>query len=85
VAGLCFKCPIQFQPVREASPHKSITGYPIDTDQGRLHQFNLSVERQIGANGLRLSYVGSRSVGMNYGINLNKPEPSLIAFSARRL
>ncbi len=63
---------------------QSITGEPTDTRQGRLHQFNLSVERQIGETGFRLSYVGSRSRGVNYSLNLNKPQASLTAFSASR-
>jgi hypothetical protein len=79
-----FQMPNPIPPGSGSIAAQSTTGYPIDTDQGRLHQFNLSIERQIGANGFRLSYVGSRSVGMNYGINLNKPQPSLIPFAASR-
>jgi hypothetical protein len=65
-------------------PSQSVTGYPMDVDNGRIHQFNFTVERQIKDMGVRLSYVGSRNKGMNYGISLNKPQPSLIPFTADR-
>ncbi|HET8550205.1 MAG TPA: carboxypeptidase regulatory-like domain-containing protein [Bryobacteraceae bacterium] len=65
-------------------PSQSVTGYPMDVDNGRIHQFNLTVERQIKDIGVRLSYVGSRNKGMNYGISVNKPQPSLIPFTADR-
>lgn len=65
-------------------PSQSVTGYPNDTNNGAIHQFNLSVERQWHNLGFRMSYVGSRSRGMNYSLNLNKPAPSLIPFSTAR-
>jgi hypothetical protein len=65
-------------------PSQSVTGYPRETDNGRIHQFNFTVERQIRDIGFRLSYAGSRNRGMNYGIALNKPQPSLTPFSAAR-
>jgi hypothetical protein len=42
------------------------------------------VERQIKDIGIRASYLGSRSRGLNYSIQINKPEPSLIPFTASR-
>jgi hypothetical protein len=63
---------------------QSVTGYPRHTNNGRIHQFNITIERQIHDTGFRLSYVGSRNVGMNYGIGINKPEPSLIPFTPDR-
>jgi hypothetical protein len=44
----------------------------------------LSLERQIHDIGFRASYIGSRSRGMNYSLNLNKPEASLIPFTPAR-
>jgi hypothetical protein len=67
-----------------AIPSQSFTGYPLDTDNGTIHQFNLTLERQIKDIGLRLSYVGSRNRGMNYAIAINKPEASTIPFSQSR-
>ncbi len=63
---------------------QSIAGYPVNTDNGVIHQFNLTVEKQIASVGLRASYIGSRSRGLNYTLALNKPEPSLIPFTAGR-
>jgi hypothetical protein len=63
---------------------QSVSGYPIGTENGRIHQFNLTLEREINDIGLRLSYQGSRSRGMNYTIEVNKPEPSFTAFTAAR-
>ncbi|MBP1601254.1 MAG: hypothetical protein H6Q06_1405, partial [Acidobacteria bacterium] len=65
-------------------PSQGITAYPMKTKNGQIHQFNVSVERQIGDIGVRLSYIGSRNRNMNYGIGTNIPEPSLIPFSDDR-
>jgi hypothetical protein len=65
-------------------PSQSVRGYPLETRDGVVHQFNLSLERQIGDIGVRLSYVGSRSRGLNYNLGTNKPQPSLIPFTAAR-
>jgi hypothetical protein len=66
-------------------PSQSVTGYPSDTNNGTIHQFNLSLERDFGRGfGVRLSYLGSRSHGLNYNLELNKPQPSTTAFSASR-
>ncbi len=63
-------------------PSQSVTGYPLSPDNGRIHQFNVTLERQFRDTGVRLSYVGSRDVGMNYSIGVNKPQPSLVPFTA---
>jgi hypothetical protein len=84
--GAQFQFPNPF-PVSLASaaiPSQSITGYPIQTDNGTIHQFNFSIEREWRGIGFRSSYVGSRGVGQNYNININKPEPSLTPFAQAR-
>ena len=63
---------------------QSISGYPVNTDNGVIHQFNLTIERQIASVGFRASYIGSRSRGLNYTLALNKPQPGLTPFSASR-
>ena len=63
---------------------QSITGYPTSTDNGKIHQFNVSIERQIKDIGLRISYVGARDRGLNYNVNINKPVASLIPFTQSR-
>ncbi|HZT30224.1 MAG TPA: TonB-dependent receptor [Bryobacteraceae bacterium] len=65
-------------------PSQSITGYPPDASNGQIHQYNVTVEQQFKDMGFRLSYVGSHDYGMNYGISINKPQPSLIPFTADR-
>ncbi|HWQ54496.1 MAG TPA: TonB-dependent receptor [Bryobacteraceae bacterium] len=65
-------------------PSQSISGYPLDTENGRIHQFNFTVERQVRDIGLRVSYLGSRSRGLNYNISTNKPQPSLTPFAQSR-
>ncbi|HUQ93667.1 MAG TPA: TonB-dependent receptor [Bryobacteraceae bacterium] len=65
-------------------PSQSITGFQREADNGRIHQFNISFERQWKDIGLRFSYVGSRGKGLNYNLAINKPEPSLIPFTATR-
>ncbi|MPY89446.1 MAG: hypothetical protein GEU99_16155 [Luteitalea sp.] len=66
-------------------PSQSVSSYPLQTDNGTIHQFNVSVERELVSRvGLRLSYIGSRSVGLNYSLNINKPEPSTTPFTTDR-
>jgi len=67
-----------------AIPSQSITGFPIQTDNGTIHQFNFSIEREWKGLGLRSSYIGSRGIGLNYNIGINKPLPSLTAFAQSR-
>lgn len=65
-------------------PSQNISGFPMKTRNGSIHQFNLSLEQQVRDVGFRLSYIGSRSRGLNYSLNLNKPQPSLTPFSPSR-
>jgi carboxypeptidase family protein/TonB-dependent receptor-like protein len=65
-------------------PSQSVSGYPTQTKNGRIHQFNVTVEKQVGDLGFRASYIGSRNLGMNYSLSTNKPRPSLIPFSDDR-
>jgi carboxypeptidase family protein len=63
---------------------QSITGLPLQTDNGVIRQFNVSLEREWHDIGLRASYIGSRGSGLNYSLNINKPEPSTTAFAQSR-
>jgi hypothetical protein len=65
-------------------PSQSITGFPIQTDNGTIHQYNFSIEREVKTIGLRASYIGSRGVGLNYNVGINKPLPSLTPFAQSR-
>jgi hypothetical protein len=63
---------------------QSIQGFPLETDNGVIHQFNVSIEKEVNRMGLRASYIGSRSRGLNYDISTNKPRPSLTPFNQNR-
>jgi hypothetical protein len=65
-------------------PSQSFSGYPLDTKNGRIHQFSLTIERQVHDIGLRVSYVGSRSRNLNYSLAINKPPASTIPFTQAR-
>src|SRR5712692_7376413 len=65
-------------------PAQSISGFDPDTKNGRIHQFNFTVERQVRDMGIRLSYLGIRSRNLNYNIEIDKPQPSLIPFAQSR-
>ncbi len=74
-------------------PSQNIYGFPLSPSTGKIHQFNVTIERQVKDMGFRLSYIGSRNRGMNYGddnqppylgLNINVPPPSLIPFTDDR-
>ena len=65
-------------------PSQGITGYPIDTKNGAIRQFNFTLEREVHGLGLRASYIGSRGSGLNYNLNVDKPQPSTTPFTASR-
>lgn len=47
-------------------------------------QWNLTFEREVAQVGLRVSYVGTRTVNLIYRRNLNQPPPSTTPFSTNR-
>jgi len=65
-------------------PSQSITGYPMQTDNGVIRQYNVTIEREFQDMALRVSYIGSRGSGLNYNLDINKPQASLIPFTAAR-
>lgn len=83
---LSFPNPFPASLTSAAVPTQSVSGYPQNTNNGIIHQFNVSVERQLPKNiGVRLSYIGSRSRGLNYNLtSLNRPVPSLTPFTPAR-
>jgi carboxypeptidase family protein len=50
----------------------------------RLHQWSLTVERQIRNWGVRASYIGTRTTNLTYTRNLNLPQPSTTPFTTAR-
>jgi hypothetical protein len=65
-------------------PSQAVNGYPLDMRDGKIHQFNATVEHQVKDIGLRLSYVGSRTRGQNGFYEVDKPQPSTIPFTPDR-
>ena len=66
-------------------PSQTVYGYPRQSSLGRIQQFSASYERQISNIGLRASYVGSRSSGLNYLVNIDLPHPSTTPFTSSEL
>jgi len=62
-------------------PSQSVYGYPRQSSLGRIQQYNVTYEREIASIGLRASYVGSHSSGLNYQVNTNLPMPSTTPFT----
>jgi hypothetical protein len=65
-------------------PSQGVSGYPLDTRDGKIHQFNATVEHQVKDMGFRLSYVGSRTRGLNGFYETNQPQPSTTPFANNR-
>ncbi len=64
---------------------QSVTAIPLKTDEGVIRQYNATLERAFGNLALRASYIGSRGVGMNYSLDVNKPAASTTQFSTSHL
>jgi hypothetical protein len=61
----------------------NLNGVSPDLKNSYVMEYNVSVERELTRDlGVRLSYIGSRGVGLPYQRNVNQPLPSLSA--ARR-
>ncbi len=63
-------------------PSQSVIGYPQQISHGHIQQFSGTYEYQLGQIGLRASYLGSRSSGLNYTVNTNLPRPGRAPFTA---
>lgn len=61
---------------------QDVSGVAVNLPFSYMQQWNLSLEKQIGQNGLRISYIGEGSVHLPYARNLNQPPPSTTPFSA---
>ncbi len=67
-----------------AVPSQGVNGYPLDTTNGKIHQFNATVEHQVKDIGFRLSYVGSRTRSLTGFGETDKPEASTISWTPDR-
>jgi hypothetical protein len=62
-------------------PTQGVIGYPLDMRDGKIHQFNATVEHQFKDTGVRMSYVGSRTRGLNGFYEVNKKQPNTTDYS----
>jgi hypothetical protein len=70
---------------RGTTGNVDVTGLSLDLRNAYAQQWNLTIERDIGASiGLRLSYIGSSSTNLVYGRNINQPLPSTAPFNQNR-
>lgn len=82
---LSFPNPFPASTANASIPSQTVVGYPLSTANGRIHQYSVTLERQIKNIGLRATYTGSRDIGLNYSINLDKPMPGLAPFTTALL
>ena len=84
VAALSFPKPFPTTPSSSLLPGQSMTALPTKTNEGVIRQFNATLDAALRGIGLRLSYIGSRGVNMNYSLDVNKPKASTTAFTITR-
>ena len=60
---------------------QDVNGVAVNLPSSYMQQWNLSLDKQIGQNGFRISYIGESSVHLPYGRNLNQPVPSTTPYS----
>jgi hypothetical protein len=75
-----FRFPSPFLPTGTTAV-QNVAGVNPNLKTPYTQQWNLTLERQVGALGLRASYVGSRSINLVYQRNLNEPTPSTTPFT----
>jgi hypothetical protein len=63
---------------------QDITGVVTNLFNPYTLQWNLTAEQQVGANAVRLSYLGTRSINLLYRRNFNQPLPSTLPFDNNR-
>jgi hypothetical protein len=80
-----FPRPFPGSPTASQNPNPGVTGFPFDTEEGVIRQFNGTLEHAIHGMAVRLSYIGARATGINYSLNVNKPRAGTAPFAASRL
>jgi hypothetical protein len=84
VAALTFPKPFPTTPSSSLLPGQNITALPTKTVEGVIRQYNATLDGALRGFGLRLAYIGSRGVNMNYTLDVNKPRASATAFATAR-
>jgi hypothetical protein len=75
-----FQYPNPFPAFAGAIASQGVGGYPLQTSNGDIYQFNLSLEQQWHNLGFRLSYIGSRDYGLETWLSMNSLRPSTTPF-----
>jgi hypothetical protein len=84
VPAISFPSPFPAAPSSSLLPGQSVTALPAKTKEGVIRQYNATLESKLAGFGLRLSYIGSRGVDMNYMLDVNKPKASAVPFAISR-
>jgi hypothetical protein len=82
--AIVFPKPFPASPSATLIPSQSVTALPMQTEEGVIRQYNVTLEREMHGFALRLSYIGARGTDMNYTLDTNKPEASAIPFANSR-
>ncbi|RXH54607.1 Oar protein [Granulicella sibirica] len=80
-ALLSFPNPYPSSTALASVPSQSVNAYPRNISNGHIHQFSGTYEVEWRKIGIRSSYVGSRSTGLNYSLNTNNPPAGTTAFT----
>ena len=67
------------------TPAEAVDGINPNLGVGYLQQWNMTVEREVAGFALSASYVGTHTVNIPYGYNIDQPVPSTTPFSASEL
>lgn len=67
-----------------APPAQSVVAFNPDLIEASFQQWNVSVEREVWATAIRISYIGGKSTHLPYRRDINKPLPSTIPFTTAR-
>jgi hypothetical protein len=60
---------------------QDVSATAVNLFSSYTHQWNFTLEKQIGAQGVRLSYIGNSSMQLPYRRNLNQPRAGTVTFN----
>lgn len=63
---------------------RSVSGSPLQNEDGIIHQYNVSLEKELFGLGFRTSYIGSRGQNLRAFVQLNAPIISASGVSNRK-
>jgi Carboxypeptidase regulatory-like domain/TonB dependent receptor len=63
---------------RSPAGAQSVSGEPLQSRDGTIHQFNVTLEKEFHGLGLRASYIGSRGRGLRAFTQINEQRPNTV-------